>query len=520
MSEFFKQLISQLVAIWRKLSLQQKVVTSSLVFFTVLGLIGLLVWSQNGGKKSADAGYVVLYSNLELEEAGQVTEALQKTKTSYKLENGGRTITVPSKQLYEARIALAREGLPKSHGIGYEIFDKTNFGMTDFVQKMNGRRALEGELQRTIEALEEVKSARVHIVIPEQTIFLDQQKEAKASVVILCKSGRQIAKDQIRGISYLVSSSVDGLKPQNVSIVDYEGKLLSSPYGENETALLGSQNMEVQQNIEKSLENKATQMLTGILGPSKAYVKVAVDLDFDRVEKTLEQYNPESKVVRSEERVDETVKNAPDGDNQKERSLTNYEIDKTVQHIIQETGNVKRLTISVAVDGKYAKDKKGAAKYAARTNEEIQVIEDMIKNAVGYDLARGDQISVSQVQFDNEFLRQEQQEFQTSQKWNFWLSIAKYAIGLLIVVMLLFFLRYLAKTVVEAMNPPVPVLEELGVVEEVPEDLPDDLLRSSSFLDRVELMTREEPANVSAIIRQWLSQPVVHSNKKKSKSGK
>jgi flagellar M-ring protein FliF len=225
-------------------------------------------------------------------------------------------------------------------------------------------------------------------------------------------------------------------------------------------------------------------------------------------------------VVRSEERVDETVKNAPDGDNQKERSLTNYEIDKTVQHIIQETGNIKRLTISVAVDGKYSKDKKGSLKYVARTKEEVQVIEDMIKNAVGYDLARGDQISVSQVQFDNEFLRQEQQGFQAREKWDFWLSIAKYAVGLLIVVLLLFFLRYLAKTVVEAMNPPVPVLEELGVAEEVPEDLPEDLLRSSNILDRVELMTREEPVNVSAIIRQWLAEPVVHSKKKKSKSGK
>jgi flagellar M-ring protein FliF len=521
MSEFFKQLISQLAAIWRKLSVQQKVVSSTLVFFTVLGLIALLVWAQNDGKKTGDAGYVVLYSNLEMEEAGAITESLQKTKTPYKLDNGGRTITVPSKQLYEARIALAREGLPKSHGIGYEIFDKTNFGMTDFVQKLNGRRALEGELQRTIEALEEVKSAHVHIVIPEQTIFLEQQKEAKASVVILCKSGRQIAKDQIRGISYLVSSSVDGLKPQNVSIVDYEGKLLSSPYGDNETALAGSQNMEVQQNIEKSLENKADQMLTGILGPSKAYVKIAVDLDFDRVEKTMEQYNPESKVVRSEERVDETVKNAPDGDNQKERSLTNYEIDKTVQHIIQETGNIKRLTISVAVDGKYMKDKKGVQSYVARTNEEIQVIEDMIKNAVGYNLARGDQISVSQVQFDNESLRQEQQEFQTHEKWDFWLSMAKYAVGLLIVVLLLFFLRYLAKTVVEALNPPVPALEELGVMEEVPEDLPEDMIRSSSILDRVELMTREEPVNISAIIRQWLTEPAAaNRKKKKSKGGK
>jgi flagellar M-ring protein FliF len=515
MSEFFKQLISQVVAIWRKLSLQQKIVTSALVFFTIFSLIGLLVWAQNGGKKAADSGYKVLYSDLELEEAGAVTEQLQKANTPYKLENGGRTITVPGKQLYEARIALAREGLPKSHGLGYEIFDKSNFGMTDFVQKINARRAIEGELQRTIEGLEEVKSARVHIVVPEPTIFLDQQKDAKASIVLQCKTGRQLSKDQIRGVSYLVSSSVEGLKPQNVSIVDYEGKLLSSPFNEDEPSMVSSHNMELQQNIERYLESKAVQMLTGILGPSKAYVKVSVDLDFDRVEKTMEQFNPESKVVRSEERVDETSKNAPDGDNQKERSLTNYEIDKTVQHIMQEVGNVKRMSISVAVDGKYQKEKNGTAKYVPRASEEVQSIEDMIKTAVGYDLARGDQISVSQVQFNNEFLVQEQQDFQSREKWEFWLTVAKYAVGVIIAILLLLFLRYLAKTVVEAMNPPLPALEQLGIVEEVPKDVPEELRKSSEILERVELMTREEPVNISAIIRQWLTEPPVATKKKK-----
>jgi flagellar M-ring protein FliF len=515
MSEFFKQLIAQVAAIWKKLSLQQKILTSSLVFFTVLGLVGLLVWTQNsGGKSGGDSGYKVLYSDLDLEEAGAITEELQKANYPYKLENGGKTITVPVKQLYEIRIALAREGLPKSHGLGYEIFDKTNFGMTDFVQKINARRALEGELQRTIEGLEEVKQARVHIVIPEPTIFLDQQKDAKASVVVQCKPGRQIGKDEIRGISFLVSSSVDGLKPENVSIVDYEGKLLSSPFGQEPTALVGSHNLELQQNVERNLENKVSQMLTGILGPSKAYVKVTADLDFDRVEKTMEQYNPDSKVIRSEERVDENTKNAPDGDNQKERSLTNFEIDKTVQHIMQEVGNVKRLTISVAVDGKYKKDKKGELSYIARPPEEMGSIEEIVKTAVGYDLARGDQIAVSQVQFNNEFLQQEQQDFASHDRWEFWLTIAKYALGAVIALLLILFLRYLAKTIVEAMNPPAPVIEQLGVIEEIPKEVPEEVRKSSELLERVELMTREEPVSIAAIIRQWLAEPSVSRKKK------
>lgn len=513
MSEFFKQLISQLSAIWQKLSLQQKIVTTSLVAFTILGMIGLLMWSQGGEKK--DAGFKVLYSDLELENAASVTDALQKGNYKYKLENNGRTVLVEAKQLYEVRMALAREGIPGKSGIGYELFDKTNFGMTDYVQKINARRALEGELQRTIEGLEEVKSARVHIVIPEPTIFLDAQKDAKASVVIKCNSGRELGKEQIRGITNLISSSVDGLKPQNISVVDYGGRLLSSPFGEDDLAIASSHNMELQQNVERYLENKSNQFLTSVLGPSKAYVKIACDLDFDKVERTMEKYDPESKVVRSEERIDETVKNAPDGDNQKERSLTNYEIDKTVQNIVQEIGNIKRITISVAVDGKYEIGKDGKSTFIARSAEEIQNIEDIVKNAVGYDLTRGDQITVSAIQFDNELLKQEQLEMRSSERWEKYMQIAKYILVFFIAAGFLLFLRYLARTVAEAMNPPVPVLDQFGIEDAVAENIPEELKKSSEILERVEMLTREEPVNIAAIIRQWLSEPATTGKKKK-----
>lgn len=512
MSEFFKQLIGQLAIIWRRLSLQQKLVTTALVAFTVLGMAGLIIWSQSGTKK--ESGFKVLYTNLELEEAASITEEMQKLGYKYTVENDGRAIAVEAKQVYEVRMALAREGLPRRSGIGYELFDKTNFGMTDYVQKINARRALEGELQRTIEGLEEVKSVRVHIVIPEPTIFLDNQKDAKASVVVKCIAGRQLTKDQVRGISHLISSSVDGLKPQFISIIDYNGRLLSDPFGGNEDALASSQNMELQQNAEKYLESKANQMLTNVLGPSKAYVKIACDLDFDRVEKNMEQYDPESRVVRSEERNDENKKNAPDGDNQRERSLTNYEIDKTVQHIFSEVGNIKRLTISVALDGRYEKDKEGKQSFVARTPEEIQNIENIIKNAVGYDLARGDQISVSSVQFDNEFLRQEQSDMQNREKLEFWMTIAKYFLGFVIAILFLFFLRYLARTVAEAMNPPVPALERFGMEESIIEEAPEEMRRSSEILERVEMLTREEPVNIASIIRQWLTESTAAKKRK------
>jgi flagellar M-ring protein FliF len=414
-------------------------------------------------------------------------------------------------------MALAREGLPKRNGVGYELFDATNFGMTDFVQKLNARRALEGELRRTIEGLDEVDAARVHITVPEPSIFLDQQKEPKASVVIKMVAGRQISKEQIRGISHLVSSSIEGLNPNNISVVDFDGRLLSNPYGDDPAALASSRNIELQQNVEKYLERKTEGMLVGVLGPGKATVQMAVDLDFNQVESSLEKFDPESRVVRSEERNDENTKNAPDGDHQRERSLTNYEIDKTVEHIIQEIGNVKRLTISVAVDGRYSKKGKGEWIYEPRSSEELLKIEDMVKNAVGYDLARGDQVVVHNVQFDNEYLRREKEDIEGQRQWERIMLIVKYSLAFIIVVLLIFFMRHLAKTIAEAMNPPVPVIETAGPVEEEPIEVPEPVRRSNELLERVEMMTREEPLNISTILRNWLSEPHVKKPKKQQR---
>ena len=512
MADFFKQLIAQLTAVWQRLSLQQKAITVALVAFTFLALAGLMIVARPSANSS---GFKVLYSDLPIEEAAVVTQKLQELGHEYKLENDGRTIVVKQKTLYEVRMALAREGLPKSHGIGYEIFDKTNLGMTDFVQKMNAHRALEGELQRTIEGLEEIKSARVHIVIPEETIFLEKQKDAKASVVVRMVPGAELSKDQIRGISFLVSSSVDGLKPDNISVVDFEGRLLSSPYGDESTALVSSRNLELQQNVEKYLENKAGQMLSGILGPGKSSVKIAVDLDFDRVERNLELFDPESRVIRSEERTDQNTKNAPTGDHQEERSLTNYEIDKRIEHIIQEVGNVKRLTASVALDGKYEKDGEGKKTYVARTPEFLRDIEQMVKNTVGYDVARGDLITVSNVQFDNEYLREQREEMEHEDLWEIRFRIMKYALAGLFVVLLILFLGRLAKTIAEAMNPPVPQIIPLGMPEPIPAEVSEEVKRSSELLERVEMLTKEEPVNIAAIIRQWLSEPAPATHQKK-----
>ncbi|MCL2219409.1 MAG: flagellar M-ring protein FliF [Chitinispirillia bacterium] len=516
MSEFFKQIMTQVAALWQNLSLQQRLIIAALVGFTLLTLIGLLFFSGSdggggggGGRGGKPSGMSVLYSDLELEEAAQITDQLTKGSYKYTLANNGRNVLVNTKQLHEIRMALAKEGLPRRRGVGYELFDKTNLGATDMVQRLNRQRAIEGELQRTIENMDEVKSARVHIVVPEHTIFLDQQRDAKASVVIRPTIGRSLTKDQVRAITHLVASSVDGLSTQNISIIDTEGKLLSSPYAGDDGAMASSQNRELQQSVEKHLVSKANQMLSGVLGHSKAIIQVTADLDFDKVEKEILTFDPESRVIRSEERQDENTKNAPDGDHQRERSVTNYDIDKTVQRVVQEIGNIKRLTVAVAVDGRYD-FAEGKRTFVDRAIDELQKIEELVKNAVGYDLARGDQITVASMRFDNEDAVMAGIRWSEEEKRNQRATYIKLGLALIAGITVLLLMRSMAGAVVSAMNPPPPALEELGLENLVEEDAPpsEAELRAAAILEQVELLTSQSPANIAAIIRQWLVEGV------------
>ncbi len=503
MTEFFKELVSQLSAVWQKLTVSQKIITTSLVGFTFLALISLIIWSD---KPQGESGFRKLYSSIDQDEMTRITELLNNSGYEYRIGGGGNSISVKKDKIYKVRMLLAGEGLPSSNIKGYELFDDNNIGVTDYVQKLNARRALEGELQRTIEGLEEIKSARIHIVIPKPTIFLKKQKDAKASVTLKQIPGRKLKEDGVRAISHLVSASVEGLNPQNVSIVDYSGKLLSNPYSDDQTAFASSRNVELQRKVELSMEKKVRKILNDVLGPGNATVQISADLNFNEVEKTLEQYDPEGQVVRSEERSSEDVTNAPDGDRENENSITNYEIDKTVEHIVEEVGSVDRISVAVAVDGSYEENEGEAREYVARSEEEITKIENMVKNAVGYDLARGDQVQVTNMQFDKDYLHRQREDMEEQEKIEFWMNMAKYGIIVLIIIAGLILLRYIASTIAEAMNPPVPEVSIRDVEADIPAEVPEEVRESNELLEKVEMITQEQPVNVSTIIRDWLSE--------------
>jgi flagellar M-ring protein FliF len=530
MSEYLKQLIIQLRAIWDKLNATQKAILVATSAVVMAGMISIIAWSASGGGAggSGDSGYSTLFVNLEAEDAAKVTDALKEMKVPYKLENSGHQVTVPKDQLYEARMQMARLGLPQTGGQGYEIFDKLHLGMTDFVQNLNYRRALEGELSRTIESLHEVDKARVHVTIPKPSLFTEKKEEATASVILKMRAGEEINDRQVRGIAHLVASSVEGLKARQVSVLDIHGNMLTKGFADNPLAEQTDHNQALQGSVERELERKIDDIFQGLLGPNKTRVKVSAELDFDQVQKTVESYDPNTKVIRSQQRDENSLKGTPEpgSSEQKEGSITNYEFDKTMANIISVPGARKRITVSVAVDGTYkTTGKDGTREYVPRTPEDLEKFTALVKNAVGFKPGSKDEVFVTNLQFDNQFMVEEQMEMQKLEKLERWSWLKKYGVVILIALFGLWFFRGLVQNLASAMNPPMPKYVGLNLEPE-DEKLPQNVQKQKDILERVEFMTRTEPINIANLIKTWLHEEKIRDNeggggkKKKQPAGK
>ena len=357
--------------------------------------------------------YETLYLGLDTEEAAQVVQKLDEYKVPYRFENSGTSIQVPRKEIYDIRLKLASEGLPRSGSMGYEILDQSKLGMTEFLQKVNYRRALEGEIAKSIRSLNGVKAARVHIVIPEPRLFKEDKQDATASVVLALSRAGGISDDQVEGIVYLVASSVEGLHPENVTVLDSRGQLLSSRKQGSELGQLSSYQLELKKQVEEYLENKALSILDRVIGAGKSVVKISALLNFEQVEQNIESYDSDNPAVRSEEKITETSSEentAAEGKgtlatNSSENLVTNYEINKTVQHIVNEVGNVERLWASIVVDGetKEVESEGGMTEeYVPRSGEDLDRLGSLIKGAIGYDQERNDVFEIENVQFHQE----------------------------------------------------------------------------------------------------------------------
>ena len=510
----------QVKTFYDKLTTWQKVIIASGVGLALAVGIFLMATSSTPEEKA------VLFRSLEEEDASKIVEVLRERNIEYELQNQGKTILVDKEQVYDTRLTLASEGLPESSIVGYEIFDKTNLGMSEFVQKLNYRRALEGELARTISSLDEVKKARVHLVIPEKALFEKDQEEPTASVSLWLKSGQSISKVSIEGIQNLVASSVEGMLTDNVTVVDHRGKIISPPpLDESTIAGLTSMQHAQQLEAEKHLTSKVQTLLDGVLGPGNSEVRVNVELDFTKIEKTITDFDPERQVARSEQTITEisestdslsypTVSMARD----KQNVITNYEISKTESKIVEEVGQIKRLSVAAMVNDQVNvvtnEEGKKVIETTPRADEELEKLEETIKNAVGYDPSRNDRITVLNVPFDMTYL-EEELRFQTEPVW--WKDPENIKLFFLILAMLItIFVLYRllqSKQIRErfriALGLPEHVevdeeeleeeeeeLEELEFDEDdlmlLPAELPDQLLLEGEKMDRDEVMPEGE----------------------------
>lgn len=368
----------------------------------------------------------LLFSDLDLKDSGAIVQKLEAQNIPYELRANGSQVLVPVDQAMKLRMSMAEQGLPEGGSVGYEIFDKTDqFGPSQFVENINQLRALEGELERTIDSISLIQSARVHLVLPERQLFSRERQEASASIVLKLRGAQKLSSGQVAAIQHLVAAAVPSLNPNHVSIVDDQGNLLARGDGAASDALTSSNAEEMRVNYENRMARNVEQLLERSVGPGKARVDVHADMNFDRTTTNSETYDPDGQVVRSTQTDNQTDSsgsstqnqpvsvstNLPNGqtaannDNSKQtksthsQETTNYEISKTVKNLVSDQGIVKRLTVAVLVDGTTTTGADGKKNYQALSADQMKQLTALVKSAVGFDEKRGDDVQVVNMPF-------------------------------------------------------------------------------------------------------------------------
>ncbi|MBW2610019.1 MAG: flagellar M-ring protein FliF [Deltaproteobacteria bacterium] len=414
---------------------------SIIVSIVVGGFIALLLWTNR-------PDYQVLFSNLDTGDAAKISEKLKEKRVLFQLKDGGRAILVPDDMVYQLRLELASEGIPTGSSVGFEIFDEISFGTTEFVQKLKYQQALQGELARTIMQFDVIDQARVHIVASGDSLFAEPERPSTASVVIRPQAGRTLNQRQLQGIINLVACAVKGLKPENVTVVDMSGGMLSKGHDEDGVGDRSNAQFDYQKKIEDNYIKRIQTMLEPVVGLNRVVARVSAEVDFRQINISEEKFDPDSVVIRSEQRQQESSSSgktlpsgSPDmkyqvyqsqegstessvGNFKRENSVINYEINKVNRQIIDSVGDIKRLSAAVIIDGPYVSEKDAEGnivqKFAPRSRKEMKSFEDIIKKVIGFNEARGDQVNVSNISFS---LQEEEESFIESKPG--WMSYVK-----------------------------------------------------------------------------------------------
>ncbi len=532
MPPFLNSTMGKAAEFWANRSSAQRVMMGGLLATLVLIFFALVFWLNR-------EDYRVLYSQLYQEDAASVIEYLKKEKIPYQISDSGTTVLVPSDQVYEARLKLAGEGSLHGQGIGFEIFDTNAIGQTNFVQDINYQRALQGELSRTITELPEVESARVHLVLPNKSLFIEEQAPPSAAIMLSLKGGRSLTAQQVQAIVNLVTTSVENLTAEHVTVADNRGKVLYEPKANAELGGLSSTQMEYQQTLQRGLEQRIEQLLLPIVGPGRVIARVNADLDFDRTTIRKEIFDPKSAVVRSEVKSEEENRGSanvdggtPDpkyqGENDKlasgtsqestrTTSTTNFDINKEEQQIVAQIGAVKRLSVAVLVDGKYTKQADGSSVFEPLTEDQLNQIRQLTQRAVGFDDTRGDAIEVSSVSFGDPGLEAQVPLLDVTSRY-FQLLGKPLLNTLVILLFLIFVLRPLVLAMIKpkVTETTAQTTGELGAAQErmaLTEGMSEEDLEAMDAVKRIEnakflaqQLVEQNMDQAVMIMRQWLAE--------------
>ncbi len=488
-----------------------------------------------------------LFTDLGMDDSSSIIKDLERQGIPFEIRNEGSVILVPKDKVTRLRMKLAEGGLPKGGGVGYEIFDKSDaLGTTSFVQNINHLRALEGELARTIRAIDRIQAARVHLVLPERPLFSRETPEPSASIVVRVRGALDAA--QIRAIRHLVASAVNGLKPQRVSIVDEAGQLLADGTQTDIDQQVGD---ERRNTFEKRMRKQVEDIVSSVVGAGRARVQLSADFDFNRITQTSDRYDPEGRVLRSSQTREEqsassesngqvTVNNELPGNQQnqqqqqpprdqskKTEETNNYEISRTTKTEVTEAGRVNRISVAVLVDGAYSKNEKGELVYKERSKEELDRIAALVRSAIGFDQKRGDQVEVVNLKFaDAPTVPQINEPSGFLGMLQFTKDDVMYVIELAVmmllgIVVVFMVVRPLVKKIIAsdevaaALKSAVPALTDETAQAQAHAQQTATLIDVAQVqgqvhaqsVHRVGELADRNPGEAAAIIRQWLAEP-------------
>ncbi len=522
-----KKTLLQLLKEW---PLRRKLMAAGVIAIT-LGLFLVLIL------QARLADHQLLYANLSETDASSVVNWLRGQRIPYRLENGGKNIWIPADKLYEARIDLAANGLPSGGGVGFEVFDKQSFALTDYVQKVNYTRALQGELARTITSLGPVEAARVHLALPEKRLFKEQQKEATASVIVTLGQGRALDSSQVKGIVHLVAGSVPGLEPEHVKVIDSNGLVLKAKEQNKDEQMLSVNMLAFQKELENRLESRAQTLLDKTMGNGKAMVRVSATLNFAKVEKTQELFDADEPVIRSEQITTQASGNNGSGgipgvqsnlggnlgasqstgpENSSSSRTTNYEISKTISKIVNPVGTITKLSVSVLVAHKAEKDPTtGKITLRSRSEQELLDIKEMVATALGVVVERGDKINIVSMPFIDPPKAQQDNETATAQAIYQYIPLFKMAlIPLAALLGYLLLVRPLLKTMRTEVTEHYKSVEELQRLQyeaAKTKQRPTTLEEMRNMNPEQQLLSlkkniTQDPTQATFIIKNWLAE--------------